>query len=504
MSEERMNDAHTSDATMSEENVEARAGDALHLTRLHVRSAPGIDDGGFVLDGLSPGVNVVFGPNGSGKTTTAAAIEAVLWPDAAARTRAALDARFTLDGVAWGARVEGRELRVQRDGQPVSPPAPPRADLSHRYRLHLHELLRAEQGDTDFAAEIVRASAGGWDVPGAAARLGFVSQQPKGASESKALTAARTRLAEAQGAERALQRDVERLGELEARLERARTAQHRIALLDAALAHLHRRHEHDEAAAALAVFDPRMAALHGDEMERIEQLDARAADARRRIEECERRRAEGEARQREALPAGALPDSLVPDLRARLGELDALRPRVDMAEKELAGAAEACESTRRALGDTVDEARLANVSLASLGDLARQAEETGRLRAERTVLERELASLEEGHEPPHTLDTLARGIAALEGWLAAPAPVVDDGARGARTHVIVAAVVTLVASALLFLLAGSTTAGRAAAGTTGLVAVVMLALALRRPVRAERGTDERATQVEIFTRLPLP
>lgn len=472
--------------------------DALRISRLEVRRAPGIDDGGFVLDGLVDGVNVVFGPNGSGKTTTAGAIEAVLWPAAAAVSGSSLTARFTLAGGEWIARVEGRELRVQRDGLDVNAPAPPRADLRHRYRLHLHELLLAEHSGRDFAAEMMRESAGGYDLPGAAARLGIVNPSPKGGPESKALAAARTRLADVHATERALQREVERLGELETRLDRARAAHGRLAAVDAAIVHARCRRAHEEALTALAAFDARAATLVGDELERLEALDRQAADAGRRADAAEGRRADAVERQRQALPSGALPDALIPTLRAELGELDSLRPQVAAAEGALSAAATACETALRAIGDGVSEARIAAVELRSLGDLSRWARDAELLRADRLVLERELAALE-CDPPPYTLDALGRGAALLEAWLAVPQARSGGDARP-RGYMIATAVLAMTAAVLLALTARSSVAPVATAAAIFVGAMVLLALALHRPA----GGDPRADHREGYSRLQLP
>jgi hypothetical protein len=36
---------------------------ALRIARLDVRRMPGVEDGGFGLDGLSGGINLIHGPN---------------------------------------------------------------------------------------------------------------------------------------------------------------------------------------------------------------------------------------------------------------------------------------------------------------------------------------------------------------------------------------------------------------------------------------------------------
>ena len=57
---------------------------ALWFERIHVRRMPGTEPPGFEVRDLSPGVNIVHGPNGVGKTTLARALLAVLWPEAEA------------------------------------------------------------------------------------------------------------------------------------------------------------------------------------------------------------------------------------------------------------------------------------------------------------------------------------------------------------------------------------------------------------------------------------
>lgn len=58
--------------------------DALAFEDIHVDRAPGFDSGGLSVDGLSPGINVVHGPNASGKSTLGQSMQWLLWPDEAA------------------------------------------------------------------------------------------------------------------------------------------------------------------------------------------------------------------------------------------------------------------------------------------------------------------------------------------------------------------------------------------------------------------------------------
>src|SRR5690606_14222683 len=72
----------------------------LAFERIEVRKAPGIHPG-FTIDDLSPDINIVFGPNASGKSTTARAIQTLLWPHPSTLRRHELAASFRLGDDVW-------------------------------------------------------------------------------------------------------------------------------------------------------------------------------------------------------------------------------------------------------------------------------------------------------------------------------------------------------------------------------------------------------------------
>ena len=53
----------------------------MKLHKLSVLRMPGFEARGFDLEDLSGGLNVVIGPNASGKTTACRAIQGILWPE---------------------------------------------------------------------------------------------------------------------------------------------------------------------------------------------------------------------------------------------------------------------------------------------------------------------------------------------------------------------------------------------------------------------------------------
>src|SRR5690606_17967013 len=98
---------------------------------------------------LAGGGNLVFGPNASGKTTTARALEARLGPRAADREATSLEALAETGNDRWYVRIDAGLIEYQQNGVPAAslPTAP--LENRDRYRLWLPDLLRAD--DSDFA-----------------------------------------------------------------------------------------------------------------------------------------------------------------------------------------------------------------------------------------------------------------------------------------------------------------------------------------------------------------
>lgn len=468
------------------------SGNALRIQRLQVRRTPGITSGGFVLESLAPGVNIVFGPNGSGKTTTADAIEAALWPAHATSPDVSVAARFGLQGADWHVELDGGRLRVQCDGRHAGgPPRLPAAESRHRYRLHLHELLSPEHAGADFARMIMRESTGGYDLRAAAdaLRLAMPGAQ-SGQHEGRELVQARARLREARERQRAIAVEAEALRELDVAIAAAQAARVRSVLLDAALEHARAVRAHADARAALDGFDPRCANLTGHEWGQLRELDARAQAAEQAALRAAAEVDAAAAEMRRLLPAGELPAALLPALRAELRIIEDLRRRMSGHEE----AVRAADGTRAGICTELRvggaEERLAAIDLGALEDAAALARDGARLEAEHAALHAERSAL----EVPAAGDdeeVLRRGMHALEEWLAAPAAAV--GVERLRALGI--------GLACLLLASGLLLSWRVHTGGWALVLLALFAIVY--VVRQRAPADPRPALAESYRRLGL-
>jgi energy-coupling factor transporter ATP-binding protein EcfA2 len=387
---------------------------AVRFGEIRLRRMPGIRDGGFTLHDLSTGINIVYGPNASGKTTTARAIEALLWPGAAAR-EAAASARFTLNGANWSIDLDTGRIRCQRDGRDSEPPALVPAESRDRYRFSLPELLTAT--DTDLASAVMRESAGGYDVAAAADRLGFRSGASRPQRELTALQAARARVSEARVQQELLVKEERRLASLEPEVRAAEAAARRVRLLELALDHAEAAEREAAARIAIESFEPVLARLRGDEAERLADLRARVETARRTAAEADEECRSAEAERNGAgLPAEGLPPGLVRELRATLRTLEEHERDVATLERESASAAARRDGARDAVGDGVDEERLAGLKQVRYNVLVELAERSVKALAERAEQAARQRWLEIGSELPD-VERLRLASYRLQDWL---------------------------------------------------------------------------------------
>lgn len=389
---------------------------ALRISTLHVRRMPGIPEG-FTLPELSEGVTVVFGPNASGKSSTARAIEAVIWPSRGARRDMSVVAEYAMDGSRFRVEVDAGQVAVQCDGSDARPPELPAPELMHRYRLSLHELITSD--NADFAKEIARQSAGGYDLAAAAEVLELRTQPSAARNESAAVMQAVDAERTAQRAQLDLEERARGLDELRTRKDAARAARERQQLLSTAVKYCTSAGDAERARAAVAGFPPELSAMNGTEHERLATL-------RKRIRVCADEIERARSDEREALAAASLLfDGNAPDhatlaaLRARQDELRELQ-RVEV---ECVRTLEACTAreadARRAIGgaELPSDEQLSRIDRASFAELAELAREWERAQANMSAADAAHAAFGDAGEP-EDVDALRMGVELLASWLA--------------------------------------------------------------------------------------
>lgn len=466
--------------------------DSLKITRLR-----GFEPPGFALDELSEGINVVYGPNASGKSTVAVALRKLLWPDQLADASEMVSGRLAVGGKTG--RVEIDAGRIQRTGAADERLARnlPAADHRDRYHLYLHELLEAQ--NQSFAEAIRRDAVGGFDVDQAAEALGFAEVRTRSGRSTERVEEARETVRERRRRQEALREEERRLDRLRDDLDEATRAGRRVEQVKVALDILEARVALREARRGLEAFPEVHEELRGNEIDRAKHLRERADQLEDDIADAERARDEAEARLEEnPLPDDGVDESFVERLDKRVDRLESAVNEIDAARDDLAGAKRERDRLADKLDTVADPERAAELDPDNLEPIDGYLREVDELRGERRALEMFRHVFENDEVPGRDrVEELGEGARQLRRWLRARAGEGDTetdesgGNRTARRISMAVAAVLMAAgavysamfhlAALLFVLLGAV-----------LLAVYLL-------VGGDEGDEERG-RTEVYRR----
>ena len=408
----------------------------LTITSLKVLEAPGLPDA-FTIDTLSPGVVLVHGPNGVGKSTTARIIQRLLWADAKQHLRCRAAATFTVDGVLHSAQRNQNDLVLRRDGTPVSSlDLPPWSDHD-RYLLSLHDLIVPANGADDFARRIASLSQGGFRFDMAAGTLKLREKPRTGAGTLRETDRYRQARKDRRTADEVQQQASAARTELDrvaSQLKAAEFAQQQIDVLQRAIARSNAAAQLEVARAELVTFPDGMDRLQSDALDALARLrnERRAALTEIAAEE------QAASAFAEAALAAFTESPPAEDVRKRLqllaGEWQQAERDASAAAVELERARGTLRTRRDAIGDAIDETTLARVVGDALPPLEQFTVDETSWRAavdtalqEVTRLTQERDAFEATARPTVDPTALRSGMLLLARWLREGAAVDSSG-----------------------------------------------------------------------------
>ena len=390
----------------------------LHVRRLRIERLYGIPHDGLEADDLASGVNVIFGPNGQGKTTFGRGLHALVWPESVRAHHPIVSGAFAIGDTEWRLQIDGGAVRHDRDGVPGDPPALPHADERPRYRLSLHELL-ASDGKA-FSDAVARNAAGGMHLAAAQDEVGFSSATPRSTTETSEARDADKALREIKAAQAELHREQQRLGALREQQATAKQAQVEAEALALAAEHARAREAAASAAEALRALPEALARVRESDAEDVRTGRATAAQAETEAAEANRVMEQAEAALADNRVAQAATAPPLAELRTVQREVQEAAGKVAQAEVDIAGRSRQEEEALREVGGVLDAERLAGVTVQDVVGLDAYAQLVGRLdglQHERKAAARILAEAQKQAGSDDEVARAERAISALRDWL---------------------------------------------------------------------------------------
>ncbi len=392
----------------------------MKLTALHIQQLPGIEPG-FQLDDLDPEVNLLLGPNASGKSSVVRALRHLMEARNDDPPGLILSATFSDDAHQWQVERLGRDIHWRRDGTPCAPPPLPGADGLGFYWIGLDRLLELTREDRAVESALRREMQGGYDLQSLRDHPLLTLPPRRGQQAAREVLQGEQALRQLERAHQALAADEATLPAIREALTAARAARERQEACELALQAL-------EAARALQEQEERLAAYPdpmpaGLTQARVDELERQLAEQGRALQRAREDRARAEAQwQGTGLAEGLPPTDELQTASSEARRLARLEEQVEQRRARLEAARQAAAEAARALGrDPGKDAKLPPLSPDRLAGLEERARKVHAADERVQALEARLEALGDApdSDPPAPLE---QGAHELRRWLRQPKP----------------------------------------------------------------------------------
>nr|MEE4268815.1 AAA family ATPase [Candidatus Krumholzibacteria bacterium] len=244
----------------------------MRLTRLEVQRLPGIEQP-FTLT-AQPGMNVITGPNGVGKSSVTRAVFRLLWPEPSGALPFEVAATFVEENRTWVARSDhAGQVTWTVNDQVADPPHLPSAQVAASYRLGLLDLNLPDAGADDqaLARQLRRQMDGGFDLAQVMQDL-FPASPQLGRQELRVWRQAREKVRDLEHRYQVLASQERGLARLEQEVQQARLARQRAEVYEALLSQASLKNQLVQHRAQLASYPPGQNAVQPTDPRQLKDL----------------------------------------------------------------------------------------------------------------------------------------------------------------------------------------------------------------------------------------
>ena len=388
------------------------------LTELEIQKMPGLPNGLASYENLSPQINIIAGPNASGKSSTARAIQRIIWQNETRGIRLSADTK--IDNDQWKVRIDSTDVLVQREGKEDELTGIPAAEAQSRYMLALHKLIEADEGD--LAQRIIQESIGGYDLEEAASNLNYSDHvKTKGTSEYKSFKQAQDEVKEKTQEQKRIKGRQGKLSDLYDDKEKGEKAEKRKELYKRITEYLKARQDFEKVKAEFEEYPESLEKANGEELDRVKELEGEVEEAENKIREAKNSKEQFE-NELEGLriPEDGVVSEELTTLEKRIDQIKKLEDKLIDTNGNLEEAREVKKEALEKLSDDVDDEHLEKIELNDIEHIDQFLQEAHQVASRQNFLEVEINQLEKEQEEFKDKSLLQKGIDTLAQWLKEP------------------------------------------------------------------------------------
>ena len=389
---------------------------------LSIHKMPGFPRGLESLNDLAAHVNIITGANASGKSSTARAIQQLVWRD---NTKGfEVEGSASIDEDFWEIKIDSGKILVQRNGNEDHIDGLPAAEGQHRYLLALHNLIDGKEDD--LAREIAKQSIGGFDLTAAQERLEYAPRIAiKSSKAYKDFDGIEKKYRDVRDQQRDLKKDERKLTGLIADKKRADYAARLNEFYDKVADYLEAKLEYTQLHEQIENFSDSLEKLSGKEYEEIQDYEDQIEECKNNIADAkdEIQKSQNELK-RLTIPENGITDKTISEIAERIDELSKLERNIQELIIQISGFKSHELSALEGFGGSIDPTEWKDLSLDDLSGLDKMLQDAHQVFGEKQYLVSEIAILEEEAKihlnNNQRTETITQGIKTLSDWLKEP------------------------------------------------------------------------------------
>jgi DNA repair exonuclease SbcCD ATPase subunit len=389
---------------------------SFHIKDLNIHKIAGFPRGLPPYEGLSPQINIIAGPNASGKSTTAKAIQKVIWRNQTEGLQ--IDGNVNIGNEPWAIRVDSNQIKVQRNGKEDELTGLPAVEEQGSYLLALHELVSIKE--ENLAQHIINESIGGFDLDKAREDLGYSDNvKHRNARECNDYDKANRQVKEQRENQEKLKREQERLSGLYEEKEKAEGASKLKELYSKVVDYLEAKLSYEQKKEQFDKFPEVLEKATGEEYETIGKLEDNISKAQNSIDEAKDKIDENkETLDQLGIPQDGISNQDLVELEERAENLQEWKEQIDEIESEKVKNESLQQEVLKSLGENVDPSRWDGLELQEVGELEKFLQTAHSTASAKRFFEKEIEELEKQKtETEYESKILQKGIDALSQWL---------------------------------------------------------------------------------------
>lgn len=387
------------------------------LKKLSIKKMPGLPEGLKDYKDFSSHINLIAGPNASGKSSTARMIQKIISRNNTERMQA--QSIVELDRENWQINIDSNHIQVQREGMDDQITGIPSLETQQRYMLAFHELIN--HNEQDLARQIIREANGGYDLDQAIKDLKYDDAPSKrNVSEFKNYKKALEEYNKISKEQQNLKKEEESLQELYRKKEKAKEADKKKELFSMVKEWLEQKHVFERQKEEFEAFQGVMEKVNGEEYENIEELEKEINDAGTEIKEAQQKIEEYKKELSGlSIPKEGVSNKILDELETKTGQLEENERKIKDKEEKIAGTSKEEEEKLKNIGTSLDPESWRGINLKDVNNLQEFLDKATKTYSEKQFLETEINKLQQEPESETDADpdNLKQGIKALGSWL---------------------------------------------------------------------------------------